>query len=142
VGGARPRPPVRAFLDTNVVVRHLTGDPPAQAQAAAAFLAAAAADALVLTDLVFAEIIFVLESFYELPREQVAERLRAVLASPAIAAVGRRLLLCTLEVYERHRVDLAEAYLVACAETSEIGAVASFDRTIDRVPTVSRIKRS
>src|SRR5438128_6862854 len=35
---ARARAPVRAFVDTNVFVRHLTGDPPEQAAAATAFL--------------------------------------------------------------------------------------------------------
>lgn len=131
---------MRGFLDTNVIVRHLTGDPPAQAEAAGALLAATEADALVLTDLVFAEIVYVLESLYELPRDEVAQRLRAVLAFPAISAVDPPLLLRALEVYERHRLDLAEAYLVACAEASGLAAVVSFDRTIDRVGSVTRIE--
>jgi predicted nucleic acid-binding protein len=128
------------FVDTNVVVRHVTGDLPAQAEAAGALLAAAEADALLLTDLVFAEIVYVLESFYELPRDQVAERLRAVLAFPATSAVDPPLLLRALDIYERHRLDLAEAYLVACAEASGLATVVSFDRTIDRVGTVARIE--
>jgi hypothetical protein len=39
-----------AFLDTNVLIRHLTGDPPAQARRATAFLAAA--DELLVPDLI------------------------------------------------------------------------------------------
>ena len=31
-------------------------------------------------------------------------------------------------------------YLVACAETTDIGRIASFDRTIDRVSAVERIE--
>jgi predicted nucleic acid-binding protein len=38
------------------------------------------------------------------------------------------------------RLDFAEAYLVACAESTGIGRIASFDRTIDRVSTVERIE--
>jgi predicted nucleic acid-binding protein len=38
------------------------------------------------------------------------------------------------------RLDFAEAYLVASAETTGLGVVASFDRAIDRVPTVRRIE--
>jgi predicted nucleic acid-binding protein len=41
-----------------------------------------------------------------------------------------------LEVYELERIDFAEAYLVASAEASGVGAIASFDRSIDRVSTV------
>ena len=44
------------------------------------------------------------------------------------------------EVYETDRVDFAEAYLVACAETTGVGRVASFDRSIDRVETIERIE--
>jgi predicted nucleic acid-binding protein len=48
------------------------------------------------------------------------------------------LLLRALEVYEVDRLDFAEAYLVASAERSGVAEIASFDRTIDRVPTVRR----
>ena len=127
-----------AFLDTNVLVRHLTGDPPAQARRAAAFLEAA--DELLLPDLIVAEVIFVLESVYEVPPEQVAELVRAVIGFPAIGAVDPLLLLRALEVYEVDRIDFAEAYLVACAEATGVGAIASFDRAIDRVSTVRRVE--
>jgi predicted nucleic acid-binding protein len=60
-----------AFLDTNVLIRHLTGDPPEQARQATAFLAQA--DELLVADLIVAEVVFVLESFYEVARERVAE---------------------------------------------------------------------
>ena len=43
-----------------------------------------------------------------------------------------------VEVYEIHRLDFADAYLVASAERTGIGAIASFDRSIDRVATVRR----
>jgi len=71
-----------SFLDTNVMIRHLTGDPPAQARRATALLAAA--DELLVPDLVVAEVVFVLESFYEVKRQRVAELVRAVIGFPAI----------------------------------------------------------
>lgn len=129
-----------AFLDTNVLVRHLTGDPPEQARRATAFLAAA--DELLLPDLIVAEIVFVLESFYEVERERVAELVRAVIGFPPIVVVDEPLLLRALEVYEVDRLDFAEAYLVACAEVSGVGRVASFDRSIDKIATVERIEPS
>jgi predicted nucleic acid-binding protein len=53
---------------------------------------------------------------------------------------GASVLLRAAEVYERHRLDFAEAYLVACAESTGATRIASFDRTIDRVGTVERIE--
>ena len=129
-----------AFLDTNVLIRHLTGDPPAQARRATAFLERA--EELLLPDLIVAELVYVLESFYELERQRVAELVRAVIGFPAIAVVDEPLLLRALEVYEVDRLDFAEAYLVASAEASGVETIASFDRTIDRLATVRRLEPS
>lgn len=129
-----------AFLDTNVLIRHLTGDPPAQARRATAFLERA--DELLVPDLIVAEVVYVLESFYEVKRKRVAELVRAVLAFPAIVIVDEPMLLRALEVYEVDRLDFAEAYLVASAEASGVGSIASFDRSLDRVRTIQRVEPS
>ena len=126
-----------AFLDTNVLVRHLTGGPPDQAARATRLLAQATQ--LLLPDLIVAEVVYVLESFYEVPRPRVAELVRAIVAFPTIEVADEPVLLRALEVYEVHRLDFADAYLVAEAETSGVNAVASFDRAIERVPTVRRV---
>lgn len=125
-----------AFLDTNILVRHLTGDPPEQARRATRYLAEA--DTLLVPDLILAEVAYVLESYYEAPRDQVAEALRAILAFRAIRVVDDPLLLRAVELYEVHSLDYADAYLVASAERTGVGVVASFDGAIDRIGTVRR----
>lgn len=125
-------------MDTNVLVRHLTGDPVEMAARATAYLRTEAE--LFLTDLVVAETVYVLESFYETPRPQVAAAVRSLLALDSVISVDSALLLRAIEVYEVERLDFAEAYLVACAESTGINKVASFDRSIDRVGTVERVE--
>jgi len=129
---------VTAFVDTNILVRHLTGDPADMAARATAYLAAE--PELLLTDLIAAETVYVLESFYEAPRGQVADALRSLLAFGSIVTVDPALLLRAVEVYETARIDFADAYLVASAESTGVGAVASFDRAIDRVTTIKRVE--
>lgn len=129
-----------AWVDTNVLVRHLTGDPPAMARRATRFLASAAPGELLLADLVLAEVVNVLESVYELDRAAVAVAARAIVTFPAIAVDDPELLLRAVEVYEHDRLDFAEAYLVASAERSGVGAVASFDKTVRRVSSVALIQ--
>lgn len=127
-----------AFVDTNILIRHLTGDPADQAARATRFLATT--DELLLVDLVVAEVVYVLESYYEVERPRVADMVRSIIGFAAIRVVDKGLLLRAVEVYEVDRLDFAEAYLVASAERAGVGAVASFDRSIDRVPTVARIE--
>ena len=129
-----------AFLDTNVLIRHLTGDPPGQARRATAYLRRA--KELLLPDLIVAEVVYVLESFYEVKRQRVAELARAIVGFPAVVVADEPLLLRALEVYEVERLDFADAYLVASAEASGVGTIASFDREIDRVTTVRRVEPS
>jgi predicted nucleic-acid-binding protein len=97
------------------------------------------ASELFLTDLVVAETIYVLESFYKTPREQTAEAMRSLVALGSIITVDPALLLRAIEVYETDRLDFAEAYLVASAETTGVNRVASFDRSIDRIKTIERV---
>ena len=127
-----------AFIDTSVIIRHLTGDPPDMAARATAFLADA--DELLLSDLIVAETVYVLESFYEVPRTKVAQLLRSVVGFPTMRILDPALLLRSLEIYEIHGVDFAEAYLAASAEIAGIREIASFDRSLDRVPTITRIE--
>ena len=125
-----------AFVDTNILVRHLTGDPADMARRATLYLGSVSE--LFLADLIVAETVYVLDSFYETPRDQIANAMRSLIAFGSIVCVDPALLLRSIEVYEIDRVDFAEAYLVACVESTGIGVVASFDRSIDRVATIER----
>jgi predicted nucleic-acid-binding protein len=127
-----------AFVDTNVIVRHLTGDPPELAKRATAYLAGE--PELFLADLIIAETVYVLESVYKAPRDQIATAMRSLVALRFVVTVDPALVLRALEVYETDRIDFAEAYLVASAESSGVNRIASFDRSIDRVGTVERIE--
>lgn len=75
-------------LDTSVVMRLLTGDPPDQAEVAATFLAESKAtgDRLLVTDLVIAEVYFALHSKYKVPKAEALQRLREFVESGEVEA--------------------------------------------------------
>ena len=129
---------MKAVLDTNVLVRHLTADPPEQAARATAFLAGA--EELLLSDIVVAELVYALETVYRVERGQVAELVRAVIAFPAIVVLDEVLLLRALELYERESLDFITAYLASRAERSGVGAVASFYRSLERIESVRLVE--
>lgn len=125
------------LVDTNVLVRHLTGEPADQAQRATAFLASG--EQLEMPALIAAELVYVLESVYDQSRSQVAVLLRSVLAYPAIETGEERAVRHAVELYETTPVHFAEAYLAALAKAGD-GEVASFDRGLDRLATVRRVE--
>jgi predicted nucleic-acid-binding protein len=125
-----------AFVDTNIIVRRLIGEPPDIASRATAYLAAE--PQLFLADLVVAKAIYVLKSFYKAPSSQIATAMRSLVALRSVVTVDP--VVRALEVYEFDRIDFVVAYLVACAESSGVNRVASFDRSIDRVGTIERVE--
>ena len=129
---------MKAVLDTNVLVRHLTADPPEQALRATAFLAGA--EELLLSDIVVAELVYALETVYRVERGRLADLLRAVIAFPAIVVLDELLLLRALELYERESLDFITAYLASSAERSGIGAVVSFYRSLERIESVQLVE--
>jgi predicted nucleic-acid-binding protein len=129
---------VTAFVDATVLVRHLTGEPAELASRATAFLYTT--EALLLTDVVVAETVRVLETFYEAPRESIAQALRSLLTFDTVVCVDQSLLLRAVELYETAETDFGQAYLVACAESTAVDRVVSFDRSVDRATTVERIE--
>lgn len=98
----------------------------------------ASATDLLLLDLIIAECVYVLESFYKVKRGRVATLMRAAVTMPAVTA-NTDLILRALALYEHERLDFADAYLVATAELNGLAGAASFDKAIDRVGFIERI---
>lgn len=125
-----------AYVDTNVVVRHLVGDVPDQTRAATDLLMQPRS--LVLTPFVFLEIAHVLRSYYGLSRDAIAERLDAVLRLPAITG-DLELLSAALDTHVVRGVSITDALLAAQALQSGVTEIVSFDHGFDRIVGVTRI---
>jgi len=115
-------------LDANVVLSHLTGQPPEMAARATAALVDAAPRSLVLTDLTVAEIVYVLQGPYARPRDEIACVVEAVLSLVSIAVDNETLLRRTVEHYGQRNMDWSDAYLVALVEQRHLDGLLSFDR--------------
>ena len=114
-------------LDTNVWIRHLTGDPPELAEEATELIATARR--LVMPDVVLAESVYVLESVYGVERWRVAEMMRS--AIDHLTWTGDDLtLMRALELYETTGLEFTDAYLLAYAEYRHEGPVVTFDRKL------------
>jgi len=130
----RTESPPQVWVDANVVLRLLTGQPEAQARAAAALMARADAGELRLRlcPLVVAEVVWVLTSAYDASRERVADVLTSFLASGGLVVEEGMLLVAALAHMAEQRVDFVDAYLAAKARLSR-APVATFDGDFDRL---------
>ena len=130
-----------ALLDTNVLIRHLTGDPPDQASRATAYLASAQPRQLLLLDLHLAETVFVLETRYGQTRADVARLIAAIMGLAAIDMEHPRRIARAAELYIDPGLDFADAYLIAAAEQGGLAEVVSFDEFDAKLRRSSAVSR-
>ena len=116
------------FLDTSIVVRYLTGDPPELAEKAAQIIDRE--ERLWITDVVLAETSYVLTSVYKISRTIVIDHLIAFLQKENISPFAldkgvalQALLLCR----PSGRVSFADAMVWAAARSSENRVVYTLD---------------
>lgn len=126
------------LLDANVLVRFFTGQPPDLAERARALVAQADAGkaSLQIPALIVAETVYTLESFYEMPKAAVCEKLSAFLRSRGIAPLEPGIIADALQRYRSMPVHFADAYLAASAASSNT-PVFSFDEDFARFKDVT-----
>ena len=122
------------LVDTNILLRFLSGEPPAQAAAARKLFDRAAAGDVVLEipALIVAEAYYTLVSFYSVERKLAAEKLAMLLQQHGIKLREEGVVLATLERLQTSNVGFSDAYLAAAAEREKV-QVASFDSDFDKL---------
>lgn len=131
----------KCFVDTNIFLRYLTNDDSKKADRVEKLLdqAALGTVTLVTTEMVLAEIVWVLESFYELDTCAVAPLIRGILATPGLEVINGALVRRALELYEGEGVDFVDGYIAAVMEKQGISELYSFDRKhISRIRHITR----
>lgn len=121
------------WVDANVLLRFITGEPQEMAQRALRLIERAEQGevTLRLSPLVVAEMVWVLSSFYRYSRTQIAEVLLPLITATGVVLEEAQVVIA-LDRMATANVDFVDAFL---AETARIegGAVASFDRDFSRL---------
>lgn len=122
-----------SVLDTNVLIRYLVGDNKLQHQKAISWFRKAQDQEgkLLLPHLVIAETSFVLESFYQLDRKQIAKKLKIVIKQPWLK-IEKRPVLLNLWKYYLQGLHFVDSYLLSMAKYDNL-ALLSFDQKLNKM---------
>ena len=130
------------FLDSNILLRHLTNDDPQRGQACFALIQAIEHGELSAwtSDLVIAEVVFVLsnKNTYHLERETIRDLLLPLINLPGLKLPHKRLYGRVFELYTSLPIDYIDAYHVAWMEWRGTTEVLSYDKHFDRVEGIQR----
>jgi predicted nucleic acid-binding protein len=132
----------KALIDSNVVLRYLTKDPPKMAEAALRTLndAQDGKISLLLTPLTVAEVVWVLESFYGQSKAKIAETMGQFLLCDGLEVEDMDLIIEALTLYQGKNLDFADAFLAAIALRRGPQAIYSFDQDFNRIPGITRLE--
>lgn len=134
------------FLDTNVVVRYLTGDDEAKAADCYRLFQRVqrGEEELLTSETVVSETAYVLSSSrlpYRLTHEEIREHLLPLLALRGIRLPHKRVCLHALDIYaDAPFLDFEDALAVAHMAQAGVTEIVSYDRDFDRAPDVQRVE--
>jgi predicted nucleic acid-binding protein len=130
----------RAFVDANLILRYFTKEPPDMAEASLKTFSAAQDGQirLIITPIIVAEVVWVLESFYGYSNEQIAITTIQFLHSDGLEVIDLNILIQALSVYHEKNIDFADALLAASALSRGPTPIYSFDRHFDRISGITR----
>ena len=129
----------RYLVDTNILLRFLSGEPAAQAAAVRKLFTRAHAGELTLdiSPVIVAETFYTLVSFYRVERKSAAEKLSLLLQQRGVKVRDATSVLATLARLQTVNIGFADAYLAAGAAEEKI-PIASFDRDFEKLKDVTR----
>lgn len=120
----------RLWLDANVILRFLTGEPEEMHERSARLMARAEQGEvrLYVSQLVLAEVIWVLKSFYGNSMTEIADVIGALVSAPGIEVDDREIVIRAVQLAQEKNVDYIDAFLALQAAARD-ERVCTFDRT-------------
>ena len=130
------------FLDTNIFIRFLTDDVPEKVDACEEIFKKAVEkqETLFTTELVIAEIVWVLESFYKLPKNEIQDKVEKILNTPNLICPHKDLILNALILYSEKNIDYIDAYNALILKENGIEELYSYDKHYDRIDWLTRLE--
>jgi len=121
------------IIDTNFILRYLIADNKEQFKQAKKLFDQARNGKIhiKLEQIIFIETIFVLSSFYEVPKEKIIETMHNLLLYKGLEA-DKGLLSAALEIYKQHNIHIVDSIIAAKSKVENIELL-SFDKKLNQL---------
>jgi len=130
------------YIDTDVIIRFLTGDDLKKQSAAAALFEQIERGILTVAapDTVIADAVYVLSSprLYHVARSEVHELLASLVRLPHFRVQNKFYVLRALELYAATNLDFGDTLIIASMEQQNSHILYSYDTGFDRLQGITR----
>ncbi len=120
----------KKIIDANVILRFFVADEEKQFEKTLEFIQAleAGTDAALLTEMVFAEVIWVLQKVYKVPRTDIAQQFSRFIQGLGVKTVlNKAIFIEALKLYAATTVDIQDIFLGVLARNNNC-AVITFNK--------------
>ena len=123
-----------ALLDTNILIRFLTSDKTQKFRGVYTLFESLEQGNLrvELKLSVLFQVVFVLKSFYSVPREDIATGMIYILEYKGIVVNEKKIVRRMMELWHDSKSDIVDCYLIACLEGDKQNILYSYDRDFDK----------
>jgi predicted nucleic-acid-binding protein len=117
------------IIDANVVLRYLLKDNQSLFEKSVQIVEN---NEILLTHVIIAEIVYVLEKVYKIPKKEIYKGLTELFSSVSILINDKQLILLALKNYSEHNIDFADAILLSYKRIKNYNVI-TFDKKLNKL---------
>ena len=123
----------RVFVDTNIFLRYLTKDDLAKFnRCREVFKKAIKGEIFLFTsEMVIAELIWTLLSYYRVPKAEVVEKVSIIIGTRNLHIVNKAIIADSLVLYGQKNIDYIDAYNTVFMKSQGLEKIYSYDEDFD-----------
>jgi len=129
-------------IDTNVIVRYIVQDDPEQSAIATQFIDNLCKDdnVIFISGMMLCELVWVLESTYNYPKESIAEVLEKILRTREFHIHQPEILWNAYHDYKKMNIDFSDSYIAHLNAANECEYTVTFDKKATRLSAFKLLK--
>lgn len=120
----------KVVIDTNLLVRYLINDDQKKAEAVDDLLDKAVKGKIriIVPSVVIAELVWILESFYQLKADAILELVEAIINTSGLDVTDKSTVISALRLYKNRNADFIDAWIIEFAKERGIKTIYTFDK--------------
>lgn len=129
------------YVDTNIFIRYLTEDVPQQTDLVEKRFEQAKQNQinLIVTEFTIAEVLYVLQSFYKMDKNQAVVKIQTIISTSWIDIKRKEAVLEALLLYKTMNIDFVDLLNWAVAKKNK-AKILSFDKDFDKLTPKLRVE--
>ena len=130
------------FIDTNIFIRYFVSDDSYKSKKVEELFQKIVKGEIesFTNQMVIAEIVWVLDKFYNMDRQLICDNIEFVVNTPNIKVKEKNILLRAVDIYRNSSIDFIDAYNYSYILANDAGSIFSYDSHFDKLESIRRIE--